>query len=187
MRVKEECKPKDNSQSFSYIWDRYMNELGYDTIMARNIDSRIPRLGSVRGKVVILRDERLIDTSYGMKYDRSGNSVMDVQDYYSLYGVYGMRKKKAFIKDYIQKARNGCNGEKLILNHCSATKIPIYTPSFVAKRTNKTAYDEIGSTIDTKQHVGIIVMDFPGEHLIYRILMSNFTAEETSQRHRLDL
>jgi hypothetical protein len=182
MRVKEECKATGNSQSFPYIWDRYMNELGYGTIMARNIDSRIPKLGSVRGKVVILRDERLIDTSYGMKYDRSGNSVMDVQDYYSLQGLFGISKKEALIEDYIQKARNGCSGEKLVINHCSATKIPIYTPSFVAKRTNKTAYDEIGSTIDTKpQYVGIIVMDFPGEYLIHRILLSNFTSEETAR------
>lgn len=180
MRVKEECKAKDNSEAFSNIWDRYMKEDGYCSIMARNVGSSMPTLASVRGKVVVLRDSLQIHRSYGIKYNRFGNSMMDVQDYYALQGLSGMSKKKALVKEYIEKTKS--KGEKLTINHCSATQIPIYTPSFVAKRTNKAAYCDIGFTVDTKENVGIIVMDFPGDHLILRILLSNFTKMETEHK-----
>lgn len=177
MRVKEECEAKENSESFSYIWDRYMNELGYSHIMARSIDNSVPTLRSVRGKVVVLREENGIDSSYGLKYDQSGNSVMDVQDDYSLCAFSGISKKNRAIKEFIQKARKGC-GTKLLINHCSGTRPPIYYPEFVAKRTNKAAFNEIGFSTDSKQCVGVIVMDFPGEELIRRIVLSNMTANE---------
>eukprot|EP00980_Cylindrotheca_fusiformis_P011104 scaffold2553_cov138-Cylindrotheca_fusiformis.AAC.12 len=185
MRVKEECKPKEekNTKSFSTIWNWYMqqscsNGTTYGAMMARNMGDdgwRTATLGSVRGKVIVFRDDLKIDPSYGIKY--RDNSKMDVQDYYALQGLHGMSKKKALIKAYMEKANHNKNKKNnnnmLIINHCSATQIPIFTPSYVAKRTNKTAYYNI-LTSHWHKTVGILVMDFPGDHLIFRILLSNF-------------
>lgn len=176
MRIKEEYKPTENSLQFGVIWDTYMKEKGYGEMMACNLNSCIPCLGSVRGKIVILRDEEDIDRSYGLEYNRTGNAVMEVQDDYSIHAFYqGMSKKKAVIKEYICKAREGC--EKLVINHCSGTWIPIYSPIGVARKTNRAAYDEIACLeYPNNKCVGIIVMDFPGEELIHKIISANIAS-----------
>lgn len=190
MRVKEEYDAKDGSESFVAIWNRYMNELGYGDMLAQYPwdGKTIPTLGQVRGKFVLLRDFTWNGPEIGLHYERFGNAIMEVQDDYSIPFVNGIAKKKREVKSFLEKAKkrpsqNSFNGEKsgalrpvkFIINHCSGTKPPVYTPSFVAKRTNRLAYDEIGSSSHSKYYTGIIVMDFPGESLIHRIILSNAT------------
>ncbi|CAJ1926105.1 unnamed protein product [Cylindrotheca closterium] len=191
IRVKEEYDPKEGSDSFVAIWNRYMNELGYGDLLAKYPwdGKTIPTLGQVRGKFVLLRDFAWKGPEIGLHYNRFGNAFMEVQDDYSIPFVNGISKKKSEVKVFLEKAKNrscqdSCHGDsggthqplKIIINHCSGTKPPVYTPSFVAKRTNKVAYDGIGfSSSDKLCYNGIIVMDFPGESLIHRIILSNAT------------
>mmetsp|Transcript_34391 Transcript_34391/g.83470 ORF Transcript_34391/g.83470 Transcript_34391/m.83470 type:complete len:471 (+) Transcript_34391:389-1801(+) len=189
MRVKEEYDAKDGSASFVAIWNRYMNELGYGDLLAQYPwdGKTMPTLGQVRGKIVLLRDFAWNGPEIGLHYNRFGNAFMEVQDDYSVPFVNGISIKKSEVKAFLDKAKkrirqDSFHGDssctqplKMIINHCSGTKPPVYTPSFVAKRTNRAAYDEIGLSTSSKCYTGIIVMDFPGESLIHRIILSNAT------------
>ncbi|KAL3938556.1 MAG: hypothetical protein SGBAC_006557 [Bacillariaceae sp.] len=179
MRVKEEYDPKDGSLSFVAIWNRYMNELEYGDLLAQYPwdGKTIPTLGQVRGKIVLLRDFAWNGPEIGLHYNRFGNAFMEVQDDYSLPFVNGISKKKLEVRAFLKKAKERTCQDKIIINHCSGTKPPVYTPSFVAKRTNRVAYDEIGLPVSSIEccYTGIIVMDFAGESLIHRIIQSNAT------------
>ena len=123
IRVKEEYDPKEGSQSFAAIWDRYMNELGYGDLLAEYPwdGKSIPTLGQVRGKVVLLRNFAWNGPEIGLHYNRFGNAVMEVQDDYSIPVVNGIAKKKKEVRSFLEKAQQQCcqnsnETAKLIIN-----------------------------------------------------------------------
>ncbi|MFK7980896.1 MAG: phosphatidylinositol-specific phospholipase C domain-containing protein [Saprospiraceae bacterium] len=173
MRLKSEHTPQEGSKSFQEIWDSYANQ--YQRYLYQGTNSNAT-LGSVRGKVYVMCQSGC--AGYGMTY----NSDTELQDRYKVYWLAHKQtkgtdwatlpSKKEEIKKYIDKA---ANSSKWVLNHLSGA-IGM-TPPHVARETNNDAYKYLG-TKSGKRNLGIIIMDYPGEKLIYRILKSNFDFSE---------
>lgn len=177
MRVKEDYGPQNGSESFKNIWNRYMNRFG--NLFVGSL-SNIPTLGQVRGKVFVLRDTGFKDTSYGMSY---GNNKIERQDDYKVFWVFhdnpfgadtvSLPQKKERIAQYIDKAKTG---SELTLNHLSGA-IGM-TPGDVAEATHAAAYEKIGP-YKSKKKLGVLIMDYPGDKMIYRTIKTNFTSSAT--------
>lgn len=171
MRVKEEHTPVEGSLSFKEIWERYM--VTYDYLFVPDLGSKMPTMKEMRGKILVLRNAAF--SGYGIQYD---GPLTNIQDFYKVHVTpkefpYGedtvnLRQKKAFIQEFLDKAETS---SKVVLNHCSGA-VGMF-PDSVARETNPYAYQAIGDHIRKKQ-TGIVIMDYPGEPLIYRIIQTNF-------------
>lgn len=171
MRVKEEFTPRIGSQSFQEIWNLYMED--YSDLFVKDLDDKIPVLGDVRGKIVVLRNAEF--SGYGLKYDGENT---EIQDFYKVYSTrkdfpqgtdtVSVGQKKRFIEDYLKKAPSS---SKIVLNFVSGSTG--MHPINVARLTNKSAFGVIGQHVGPKA-TGLLIMDFPGEKLIHRIIRTNF-------------
>lgn len=169
MRIQSEHDPEAGSKSFQEIWDAYATTYKNHLFTGTNANAT---LGSVRGKVYILCNANC--TGYGTSY----NSITDIQDRYKVYWLAHKQvqdsdwatlpSKKEEIEKFIDKASSSSSW---VLNHLSGAVGMI--PSDVARATNNTAYEYLGQK-SGKNKVGVIIMDFPGEQLIYRIIKTNF-------------
>jgi 1-phosphatidylinositol phosphodiesterase len=174
MRVKEEHSPQPGSDSFRTIWDGYMTR--YGGLFAPALSS-IPTLGQVRGKVVVLRNADI--GAYGLNMHDSGKT--SIQDAYKVYwllndnpfgaGTASLPQKKRLVREAIRAAETS---SKLTLNHLSGAVGMI--PRDVARATNADAYNAIGDYSGRKS-VGVLIMDFPGEQMIYRTIKTNFVSD----------
>jgi hypothetical protein len=183
MRIKEEYKA-DSEYSFLEIWNKYMVQRGFDNLFYTSTTQDIPRLGQVRGKIFVL-EQASIPRKYGIKLNSPDK--VEVQDYYkvSLSVLEGglekgevawpndppevsLPTKKAIIDKYLDKSL-ASSGNKLILNSLNGQ---VWIEQ-VATEMNKHVYERIGS-FRSPRNVGVIIMDFPGERLIYRIIARNF-------------
>src|SRR5207244_12718137 len=79
--------------------------------------------------------------------------------------------KKKKVNEYLDRA---AGSSSWVLNYLSGST-GMAAPD-VARATNGEAYDHIGSNAG-KKNLGTVIMDFPGEQLIYRIIKSNFKGQ----------
>jgi hypothetical protein len=188
MRIKEEDYPEETgSESFGDIWNKYMDApRNYKSLFyTQDPPKRIPRLGEVRGKIYVFENESQIPVEYGIKLDSPG--VVEFQDY-SKVNILGTNTinvnnpvlwpttapevtedaKKRLIDEFLKRAAAN-SGDKFILNALNAETFI----EQVATHMNEHVYEKIGP-YRTPKNVGIIVMDFPGERLIYRIIATNY-------------
>ncbi len=172
MRIRaDEHTAEDGSKDFATIWANYMKQ--YGNFIAQNTNSN-PTLGSLRGKVFVLQNG-WNDSTRGISY---GGDTFDIQDYYQVYflageGIRGTETanlpgKKKKVNEYLDRA---ATSTKWVLNYLSGSTG--MAPPDVARATNGEAYEHIGSSAG-KKNLGTVIMDFPGEQLIYRIIKSNF-------------
>lgn len=171
MRVKEEYTPIEGSDSFASIWARYMDT--YGDMFIRDLGTKVPTLGQVRGKVLVLRNAGF--SGVGLEYD---GPAMVIQDFYKVYPFGSdfpagddrvtLDQKKRQIGAYLETAKTS---SKMVLNHLSGA-VGMF-PDDVAEKTNEYAYEKIGPFVATKT-TGILAIDYPGARLIYRIIKTNF-------------
>lgn len=171
MRVKEEFTPRIFSQSFQEIWNEYMED--YSDLFVTDLKGKIPALGDVRGKIVVLRNADF--KGYGLKYEGENTNI---QDFYKVYSTrkefpYGadtvsVAQKKRFIDDYLKEAPSS---SKIVLNFVSGSTG--MHPINVARITNRATFSALGPHVGPKA-TGVLIMDFPGEKLIHRIIRTNF-------------
>ncbi|KAI0565154.1 phospholipase [Gracilaria domingensis] len=173
MNIQEEHKPMSGSSSFSSIWDSYRSR--FDSLF---VDSRtsLPTVGQVRGKVLLIST---LSLGKGIKWD---SALTETQNTYKVYallnnnpfgsGTASIGQKKELVRSYIDKA---ATSSKLVINFLSGAEGMI--PKDVARSTNQNAYEHIGGYNGAKR-VGVIIMDFPGEKLVYRVIKTNFEATE---------
>lgn len=157
MRVKAEYDPENNTRSFASTYlDRYVDpdpHLWYR-------ESSIPTLGAVRRKIVLLTEEAGID---GI-----GWGTLDMQDDYSVPTTFDIPAKWSAVKAQLDDARAG-NLDTWYVNFSSGAGGGAY-PYTIARSVNESLFDALEST----GRVGTIVMDYPGERLIDRIISKNF-------------
>lgn len=127
---------------------------------------RIYLLDDVRGDHVDLQMDRQKYWKVYLEaidcYGPDCNSVFAGDEYASLVG------KQRVVLEYIDKADAST---KWTLNDISGAQGA--TPSYVASFTNARAFEHLNKK-SSKTNVGTIVMDYPGEGLIYRIIKTNF-------------
>ncbi|MBF2062909.1 MAG: phosphatidylinositol-specific phospholipase C [Calothrix sp. C42_A2020_038] len=111
MRVKEEYKPQNNTRSFEETFKKY-NEKYSKFIWAPT--SQNPKLGDVRGKIVILQDFSA-SSQFGLQYNR-----FDSQDNYNLKTNWDLHQKWTYVKAHINKA-NASNKDKFFINYLSGS------------------------------------------------------------------
>jgi len=172
MRLKSEYVPKKGSLSFQEIWDNYAEKYKDTFYRGKNLN---PTLGEVRGKVFLKCNADC--EGYGMTYGEQS----EIQDRFKITSIdhmFRIRKDLASIsskEDSIMKfIQIADTSSKWVLNHLSGAQG--MSPSAVAKITNNLAYSYLGLSSD-KRKVGILIMDFPGERLIKRIIETNLGSD----------
>ncbi|MER7754774.1 phosphatidylinositol-specific phospholipase C domain-containing protein [Kitasatospora sp. NPDC097643] len=192
MRLKGECEgstgsctddPKSTTDADRLrIFQQYLNkpeyrDLFYAPSVQQGQQTSVPRLGQVRGKIV-LTDFRLPGgTDYGMGIKGFGDHI---EDHFDLNSI---DKKWPYVKGNLDKAAADSSGE-MFVTYSSASH-------FMAPEPVEFAGGHIGNTgnIDVEginprlmkylnnnggngDHLGVVMMDFPGwaliDNLIYR-------------------
>ncbi len=174
MRLKaDEHGAEKNSQDFATIWAYYMGR--YGGCFATSTDANTT-LKDVRGKIFLLANS-FTDSEHGINYN--DDNIFDTQDLYKVYWLAGdginwkddkahLPGKKKVVNQYLDKANTS---DKWVRNYLSGSTG--MAPSDVARATNGSAYKHIGINWG-KRNMGIVITDFPGEKLLYRIIKSNF-------------
>jgi hypothetical protein len=114
-----------------------------------------------------------------------GSTAFKIQDKYALDDTSNTREKLNYVKDHLIEANNR-RGSQIYMNYLSATDCfnsrggarcegednagSYYDPSNYAKEVNPFTY----SQLPNYSYVGFIVMDFPGQDLIKRVIQKNF-------------
>lgn len=165
-----EHTPEAGSKSARQISDSYLARYGQYFFRG---NGTIPTLGQVRGKILVLRNGA-IDPSYGIEWGAGA----DIQDYYQVFwlahkqtknGTWAtLPAKKELVRSYLDRAHSP---GKWVFNHLSGAVG--MSPRDVARATDGDAYEHIGIYRQQKC-LGTVIMDFPGDQLVYRILKSNF-------------
>ena len=170
MRIKSEHDSAEGSRPQTEIWNNYLSK--YSDIFYTGSKYDVS-LGEVRGKVFVLC-ESSCSTGNGMLYK---NEYVYMQDKYDVrFAAHefvgessaSLPSKKRLIRELIDRAEGS---DFWYLNYLSGG-----TSTFirdVASQTNASTFEYLGRK-SKKRKLGILIMDYPGEQLIYRIIKSNF-------------
>ena len=162
MSVMEEGAGRDTGRSFL---DTFRDEIQSSESMWV-YTSAVPRLGEVRGKVVLV--------------DRVGSlkgfpwSQLEKQDDYQA----KIDKKKSLIREWYTRAVKDA-GQRWFINYCSGT-LPreLVTPKKYAAETNEVALELLRASKSETPARGIFVYDFPSEVLIQTTIDANPRSKE---------
>ncbi|MBB1149039.1 phosphatidylinositol-specific phospholipase C [Myroides sp. NP-2] len=169
MRIKQENSSVSDEEFLTVFNTQYA---GYHGSMY--LETAIPELGTVRGKIVILSN---VSSLPGIPY----NSIQ-VQDDYTDTSVSSKRAKiNDFAIQSVNVNRNDGN-PSLCLNHCSATNPPLVSPASLAAvllpQITRDFKEGLGAQyVDNSQneapHMGIVAMDFYTNDLVTEIIKRN--------------
>lgn len=164
MSVKEESTADGNSQSFAETFADSTKSDG----KLWHISHDVPQLDAVRGRIVLI--------------DRVGNlgglkwNAIQRQDHYTA----PPEKKAKLIRAHFEKAMQA-DGDQWFINFCSGVVASdLLTPKAYALKSNAVAIEFLQQrSADKPFRLGTVVMDFPGEELIERIVETNFAGKPT--------
>ncbi|MFC7450136.1 phosphatidylinositol-specific phospholipase C [Rhodococcus daqingensis] len=186
MRLKEETTPAENTRSYEDTLNWYINDNPATRDRLRQhlwrpptgYDGRIPSLGEVRGKIVVLADFGAT-TPFGPRW---AGPAMDIQDDFELSGLGDVARKWDLVRAQFEQARSG-GPQTLYVNHLSATgnpaalvtgTVPVTVargaPGVVGILPRAQAYLEAGGT----GRLGVVMADFPTADLVIEIIARNF-------------
>ncbi len=125
------------------------------------LSKTIPTMEQLRGKMFIM-----VNYEYGEAFDWNRDRFQ-LQDYYDLQGTIdeAYERKKNLIQEYMNLSLKENSG--MIINHCSAAGNHL----LVSIKNIADAMNEIPYT--RENYAGIIVLDYPSEDLVNRIIAKN--------------
>jgi hypothetical protein len=181
--VGDEYGAEEGSKTYAEIWRDYAPKYGKYFAAAT---SSLPTLGALRGKVYVLNDQA--DFPFGGSNWRNANAL--VQDNYYVFAFLNdytnedsvsLPTKRNLVVQYIDIASDPKNTQ-WVFNHLSGAGG--MAPRDVAgagayEGTNYVAYYH--APYSGERSLGTIIMDFPGERLLYRIIKSNFQGQMACQ------
>ncbi|KAL2885200.1 1-phosphatidylinositol phosphodiesterase [Ceratocystis lukuohia] len=168
----------DDSKSFLGCIERYfvpgtkLGDRADQYIYSRNADNSIPILGHVRGKVLILQDFKSSPPGrYGIPW--GSRSVSSYNRWFPS-GVLWLGLKWAGVKANLNRAPSQYHN-KLRITHTTASAG--VSPIIIAAKEG----DDFGMNRRLGRYImteegncqGVVVMDFPGNHLIYYFMRWN--------------
>lgn len=169
---------KTGRQSIEAIWNSYMDmEKDVEEYKKKYRDYfhigpayNIPKLDQMRGKILVMREnfKAKEGITWGDSTTRQDNFNVTRSNKTIKLKSVSLAEKKKLIEHYIDKANNP--GNEYVINFLSGA-LHMY-PDDVAEETNKAAYEYIGYD-KGKRNLGILVIDFPGDCLIQRIIDTN--------------
>ncbi|KAL5600996.1 uncharacterized protein BROUX77_005245 [Berkeleyomyces rouxiae] len=132
-----------------------------------------PTMGQLRGKLMILQDfPTKTPGRFGIPW---GSSALSVSNWKYVFGDPGKAIKWRFVQSGIQSAATE-EENKLHLTHASTTfgAVP-YKVAGGKTRQEKGMNDRLGDYLNemAPRRTGIVVMDFPGKHLVGSIIKLN--------------
>lgn len=156
MRLKQEYS-SESPEAFRELFDGYLEGKGRDSLFL--LDDALPALGRARGKVVLLGDS---DGLPGVRYGDDG--IFDIQDDYQA----GPDRKFGLIEAQFRKAAS--EPGKLYTNFVSTAAL--LTPRSNADTLNPRVKKLLsGGEGSSWRGLGIVPMDFPGEHGMSELLI----------------
>jgi 1-phosphatidylinositol phosphodiesterase len=181
MSIKEEYNPAGTTRTFEDTFDTYVSGLENFWYQGSSTPASIPTLGEVRGKIVLLRRfpaSRLpkgIDasswpdnTTFEIK---NMGGTLEIQDQYNIPAIVdgAINNKWQAIQNLLDRAKAD-RSDTWYLNLSSGASLSA-SPQDVANQINPKLSSYLGSNIYNK--VGTVVMDFPDDNLIDRIISIN--------------
>jgi 1-phosphatidylinositol phosphodiesterase len=185
MQIKHEfIDAPDNALTFQEVLDGYTQ--GFDTFFYH--DNRIPALGEVRGKIVLVRrfdldssDPRGLspltwqdNASFDVQYSASDNEkvTFHIQDQYAVRTILpgSIDAKWEAIQALLDDA-NRDSSDAWYINFASGSSAGAY-PNAVAAQINPRLYDYlVGGRFASR--LGTLMLDFPDDRMIARIIDLN--------------
>ncbi|WP_026123216.1 phosphatidylinositol-specific phospholipase C [Nocardiopsis chromatogenes] len=182
MRLKKEHTEEENTRTYEETLDHYIGS-DPDTapLLAEHLwrpsgGERVPDLGEVRGRIVILQD---FDASkeYGIRW---GGPSTDIQDDYRVPTLFDIPEKWEKARDHFERTAAG-PPETLFINHLSGSGAPWANPREVA--TGGLGFDGVNdyarpylqdsAAEGTLPRTGVVMMDFPDQALIDAVVAHN--------------
>jgi chitinase len=191
-----EYTDQNNKLTFQQVFDNYVN--AYPNLFYLSDD--IPNLGDVRGKIVILRRFPANDTHHGIlrnywpdntsfsdsyKASNNENVSLYVQDAYNVPAIWDIGGKYSFIWDTLSKAAADST-ETLFLNYTSGSSgIGLVYPNYIAQQVHLKLWNDLGTYgPQWPNRLGVIVMDFPDDLLMERVISMNDRLKAHSGLHK---
>lgn len=176
MSVKEEHTPFNNTRTFEQTFDSYVQQNASKWSLATNI----PLLGSVRGKIKLVR-RFVASSSKGIDATawadnttfeiNNGTANLKVQDFYN---VNDLNTKWQNIESLLNESKNDPSG-RLYLNYCSGYKAGVFGIPNINTVTNS-VNPKITAFFSNNTHgnFGIIPLDFIDSSRSQLIVNTNF-------------
>ncbi|MBW3621846.1 MAG: phosphatidylinositol-specific phospholipase C domain-containing protein [Armatimonadetes bacterium] len=191
MRVKREYNDSDNTRTFAATFKWYRDQTTYGQYIWKpptdggwEASQQVPKLGDVRGKIVILQNfsgdldgDGNADEVFGPVW---GNS--DIQDEWDLDTVWELDSKWNDVRDHLDKTSNG-DPSRMYVNFLSASSenggVYPYTVARGSSDHEKqfwgVNHHAIHYLVEANvKRTGLMMMDFPGAGLIDVIIAHNF-------------
>lgn len=177
MSIKEEYTPTGNTRTFEDTFDSYVR--GLESFWY--LGDSIPTLSNVRGKIVLLRRFAASRLPKGIgaaswpdnttfQIQTSGETLK-IQDNYKVTPIFApdINKKWEEIKNLLDRAKSDVSNAWYI-NFASGAYLLAY-PRAIAARINPSLFNYLGASFTNR--LGTLVMDFPDNKLINRIIDIN--------------
>lgn len=161
MSIKEEHTSSGNSRTYEETFKSYINN---DPVFF--LENRIPKVSEVRGKIIIV--SRYASSTIGIKATPwEDNKVFSIKNF-EIQDKYQTSDKWNAVESFLKDTRRTTGKNYFSLNFTSGTP----NPEKLSKEINRNLY---GYCISEKSmHTGVLLMDFPEEHLIHSIISLNF-------------
>ncbi|MFD3685093.1 phosphatidylinositol-specific phospholipase C [Nocardiopsis sp. NPDC058631] len=179
MRLKKEHTEEENTRTYEETLDHYIEE-NPDTrdLLAEHLwipeqgGARVPDLGEVRGRIVIVQDFSA-SRDYGVRWN---GPALSVQDDYRVPTLFDIPAKWDSAREHFTAAAEGPE-DLLYVNHLSGSGAPWANPRDVAwgalgqRGVNTYATDHLRAS--RAPRTGVVVMDFPSQELTDLVLARN--------------
>lgn len=221
MRIREEYEPADNTRTFNETFNWYRTQTTYGNVIwpiyEGYLDYRsgnyhkMPTLGEVRGKVVVIQGEYDSDSDYSYGLLDNGSPLSDdyiihAQDLWNLTYTWDRDNKWDYVKNFFRYTdgddatftkRESLGADATVLSDpadpdrlydnslsASSSNGGVY-PNYIAMYINPRALQYLFQRNQSRT-TGIMYMDFPGQALISSVIAHNLKyATNTTDRARL--
>ncbi len=179
MRMKKEHTEEENTRTYEETLDHYVEE-NPDTrdVLSERLwapeqgEHRVPDLGEVRGRIVIVQDFSA-SRDYGVHWN---GPALDIQDDYRVPTLFDIPAKWESARAHFAATAEGPD-TTLYVNHLSGSGAPLANPREVAwgalgiRGVNPRAVDHLNAS--GADRTGVVVMDFPSQELTDLVIAHN--------------
>ncbi|KAM3849458.1 1-phosphatidylinositol phosphodiesterase-like [Diretmus argenteus] len=125
---------------------------------------RMPTIGEVRGKIIVLQD--FPGPDLGMRY-----ASLNIADEWMVPTLLHVEEKWQSVHEHLEAAQVG-NRTQIFLTYTSGFGLLAF-PNAIARRINASLYTYLSAKVGQNQRFGIITMDFPAAPLVQLIIDFN--------------
>ncbi|KAE8443012.1 hypothetical protein EG329_002476 [Mollisiaceae sp. DMI_Dod_QoI] len=183
MRLKEESTPLNSTLSFLTLFNYYRLT---SPLTAPGCSQhfwtpdptlkKIPTLGSLRNKILILQNFASESATYGIKWE---SPLLSIEDLWEIPNLASLDEKWEVVRDGLEAAGNGMErGDGVLyLSHLSASVgvLPVEAAAGDREGEVRGLNDRVGMWLQEGNggSTGVVIVDFPGRKLVEGVLRRN--------------